>query len=108
MSPWVHAKNSAKKWGGSPENYLPIHEFLDSTKLHETNWSHRMILHNTFGVGLCEQLFGPIIINDEGKEVEVRYIAIQHIQEDFGGKVPTIRECLEGLPPKKWSINLNK
>lgn len=105
MSPYIHSLNSQKYWGGKWEDYIEIHEFLDSTKLHETNWSHRAILHNTFGIGLCEKLFGQIIKNSEGKSIEVRYIAIKHIQEDCGGKVPTIREWLDGLPPKKFALN---
>ncbi len=105
MSPYKHSLSSQKKWGGNWEDYLKIHEFLDSTKLHEVNWQHRAILHNTFGVGLCEQIFGTILVNSESKEIETRYIAIQHIKEDCG-KVPTIREWLEGLPIKKFAINL--
>ena len=107
MSPFIHAKSSVQKWGGKVEDYLEIHKFLDSTKLHLTGWQHRAILHNTFGVGLCEQLFGDVVTNSDGKEVEVRYVAIQHITEDCG-RVPTIQEWLVGLPQKRFSVNLNK
>lgn len=103
-SPYKHALNSVDKWGGKYEDYLPIHEFLDSTKLHLETWQHRAILHNTFGVGVCEQVFGPVITNSDGKEIEVRYIAIKHIQEDCG-YVPTIKEWLHDLAPKKFALN---
>lgn len=105
-SPYKHAENSVTKWGGSIEDYLPVHKFLDSTKLHFDTWQHRAILHNTFGVGLCEQIFGDVIKNSDGKNIEVRYIAMKHIQEDCGF-VPTIKEWLFDLKPKKFAINLN-
>lgn len=106
-SPYKHALNSVQKWGGKYEDYLPIHEFLDSTKLHLTTWQHRAILHNTFGVGLCEQLFGPFIVNSDGKEIETRYIAIQHITEDCGF-VPTIKDWVNDIPVKNFALNIKK
>lgn len=104
-SPYKHALSSVEKWGGKYTDYLPIHEFLDSTKLHMCTWQHRAILHNTFGVGLCEKVFGPFITNSDGKEVETRYIAIRHIEEDCGF-VPTIEQWLNDLKPKKFALNL--
>lgn len=104
-SPYKHALNSVKRWGGKVEDYLPIHKFLDSTKLHLETWQHRAILHNTFGVGICEEIFGDVIMNSDNKNVEVRYIAIKHIEEDCGF-VPTIKEWLYDLKPKKFALNL--
>lgn len=106
MSPYKHSLSSAKKWGGNYQAYLPIHEFLDSTKLHLATWQHRAILHNTFGVGLCERVFGPIIYIGQGEAVEVRYIAIKHIEEDCGGIVPTIKDWVEGIQPRKFMMNM--
>lgn len=103
-SPYKHAESSVRRWGGVPEDYLEVHKFLDSTKLHFETWQHRAILHNTFGVGICEQVFGDVIKNSEGKLVEVRYIAIRHIEEDCGF-VPTIKEWLHDLPAKRFSVN---
>lgn len=68
-------------------------------------WQHRAVLHNTFGVGIVEQVFGAVIDNGEGKMIETRYIAIRHIEEDCG-YVPTIKEWLHDLRPKKFAVNL--
>lgn len=106
-SPWKHAESSANRWGGKPEDYLEIHKFLDSTKLHLETWQHRALLHNTWGVGICEQVFGDVIENSVGKKVEVRYIAIRHIEEDCGF-VPTVKEWLHDLKPKRFAINLKR
>src|SRR4051812_14400375 len=104
-SPYRHALSSAKKWGGKWEDYIAIHRFIDGTKLHLETWQHRAVLHNTFGIGICEQVFGDVIVNSDDKEVEVRYIAIRHIEEDCG-YVPTIKEWLHDLPRKRFAINL--
>lgn len=29
---WIHSKSSARKLGGTPEDYLPIHEKMDCSK----------------------------------------------------------------------------
>ncbi len=55
-----HAKSSAAKLGGVPEDYYRIHEFIDSSKLFLPDWRHRALLHSTFGIFLAERyVFGP-------------------------------------------------
>lgn len=104
MKPWIHAKNSAKRYGGNPECYLPIHDWMDSTKAATANFYHRAILHNSFGIFLCEQLFGTTITNSDGKKISVRDIAEDHVKEDCQGRIPTIDDWLKDLPPKDWMV----
>lgn len=106
MSPYIHAVNSAKKWGGIWEDYIEIHDFLDSTKTHHVDNSHRMILHNSFGIEVCEKIFGFIVSNSNGKNVEVRYIVIKHIEEDLGF-VPTLQDWCKELNKKSWMTGNN-
>ena len=91
-----------KRYGGTPEDYIAIHDWFDSTKAAFADVRHRAVLHSTFGIYLAEQLFGHNITNSEGKEVSVRGIAEDHVAEDFGGKIPTIQEWLSELPLKPW------
>ena len=107
MSPYKHALSSVKKWGGTFSDYMPIHRLLDSSKLHWASWQHRAILHSSFGIELCEQIFGDVLINSDGKAVEVRYICSLHIREDCGF-VPTLKDWLHDLPVKKFAVNLIK
>lgn len=58
IKPFIHAKTAARKFGGIPEDYLGISNFIDSTKAHVASMIHRAILHNSFGIYLCEKLFG--------------------------------------------------
>lgn len=101
MSPYKHALSSAEKWGGTYWDYMPIHRFLDSSKLHFDDFRHRAVLHSTFGIQLCEQFFGDTITNNDGKQVEVRYIAQKHIQEDLGF-VPTLKDWMGNIKAEEW------
>jgi hypothetical protein len=100
-NPLVHAERSARKWGGSADDYLPLHQWFDATKGHLADNRHRMLLHNSFGILLAEQVFGPALINGAGRRVFVRDVATQHVLEDLGF-VPSVAQCLEELPLRPW------
>lgn len=103
MTPYLHSKCTAVRFGGKPEDYIEVHRFIDSSKYHLADYRHRAILHNTFGMDICERVFGDYIVNSEGNMVPVRDIAMHHIQEDIGF-VPTIQQWFEGFHPKgTWS-----
>jgi hypothetical protein len=100
-NPLVHAERSARKWGGSAHDYLALHQWFDATKAHLPDNRHRMLLHNSFGMLLAEQVFSPVIHNSLGRRVFVRDLAAQHIVEDLGF-IPTVQECLAELPLHPW------
>lgn len=101
MKPIVHARLSAKKYGGTPEDYLPIHDFLDSTKAAFPDIRHRAILHNSVGCFIVEKVFGTTIVNSDKMEVSSRDIAEDHIIQDCGF-IPTLERWLTGLPVQEW------
>lgn len=87
MNSWFHAKSAARKWGGTPDDYIDIEEFIDSSKKILGDVRHRAIYHHTEGVWLCQQIFGRVITVQKqhgAVEVPVRLIAEQHILEDLG------------------------
>lgn len=107
MKPLVHAKKSAHKFGGDITDYIEIHNWFDQTKAHIADSRHRLVLHNAFGIFLCEQVFGeiaqkadgsfirmPYITNSAGKQISIRDIAEQHVLDDVG-KIPSLAECFE-------------
>lgn len=96
MVPIDHSRLHARDFGGQPEDYLKIDEFLDQTKFQFTDFRHRAILHNPMGIALCEQIFGPTIKNSAGKEIAVRELARRHIVQDCG-LVPTTKEWIDAL-----------
>jgi hypothetical protein len=100
--PYHHALSSSKKFGGAPEDYQAIHDWFDQTKAHLADVRHRAILHSSFGIFLCEQVFGATLTNSSGKVVPVRAIGEQHVKEDMGGTIPTVQDWLQDLPLKAW------
>lgn len=103
MKPFIHAKNSVNRHGGVQEDYQPIHDFMDSSKVACSLPQHRAILHSTFGVYLAEKVFGITIVNSDGKKVSTRQIAEEHVFEDLGC-VPTVETWLKGLPLEDWML----
>ena len=101
MKPFLHGQVSVKKWGGKIEDYQPIHDFLDSTKAHFPDMRHRALLHNSWGIFICEKLFGEGITNSDGNHVSVRDIAEQHVIDDMG-RIPTIQDYLIEMPMYSW------
>lgn len=101
MKPWMHAKRSADRFGGIPEDYLAIHDFLDESKAHMADMRHRALLHSSFGIFICERVFGHNVKNSEGKLVSVRDVAEKHVIEDMG-RIPSVQDYLQHLPMLPW------
>lgn len=103
MKPHVHAKNSVKKWGGVPDDYIELHNWFDQTKAALPDIRHRAILHSSFGIFLLERQFGVTITNSAGKTVSVRDIGEDHVMEDLGF-IPTLERWVQHLPIEEWML----
>lgn len=101
MKPHLHANASVGYFGGKPEDYLAIHNFIDSSKAHFSDIRHRALLHNGFGCFLAEQLYGVTITNSGGKIVSVRDVAEKHIMEDLG-RIPSVQDYLQHMTIQTW------
>ncbi len=104
--PYHHALSSVKKWGGSVESYLPIHEWFDESKSHFADFRHRALRHHAEGIFECERRFG-VTINVHlpgipgGRDIPVRWVAEQHVREDLG-QIPTVADWLRCIKPEPW------
>lgn len=109
MKPLEHAQNNVKKYGGKVEDYLPIHEFLDSSKQGLGDKRHRAIFHNSFGIyNVLPRIFGSIFVNSDDKTVSVTQIGEDHVLEDFDGKfIPTLSDFLSEICMQPWMDNGN-
>jgi hypothetical protein len=94
LKPHLHAIISAKKYGGTMEEYMHFHEFFDSTKAHCADGRHRLLLHNSWGIFMLAEKFGALYTNSEGKIVAVRDIGEDHVLQDLG-RIPAISEILD-------------
>lgn len=99
--PLHHSISSQKKWGGHVDDYLPIHNWFDETKMHYPDMRHRALRHHSEGIFWCEQQFGTYITNSEGRMVPVRAIGEQHCMEDLGW-IPTIKDYLDNMEVQGW------
>lgn len=97
-----HCESSARKFGGIPEDYIPIHKFFDQSKLFIADWRHRALLHHTLGVSLCEQMFGDFYTRpSDGQKISTRLIAEQHVLEDLGA-LPDPAWYIREMPIRRW------
>lgn len=105
--PMVHATKSAKRFGGKPEEYLHIHDFMDSPKQAHASMKFRVIFHSAFGAFLVEKYFGHTMVNSDGKVVSVRDIAEQHILDDLGF-IPSLDDYLKHMTVEPWMAGVRK
>lgn len=105
--PYIHALSSARRFGGTPEDYLEIHNLMDSSKAAMPDNRHRALTHNSWFIGyVVERVFGVTITNSAGKVVSVRDVAEQHVLEDFGGRfIPTPQDYLGEMEFQPWMNN---
>ena len=105
-APYVHAELSAKRFGGKPEDYLPIHELMDSSKQAFSDLRHRVLTHHPWFVNtIVERIFGPTITLSTGKKVPTRDIAQWHVMEDFDGSYPSVQDYLLNVKFQPWMDN---
>lgn len=105
MNSFHHAQSAAKKWGGTPEDYIEIEEFIDSSKRIIGDIRHRSVYHHSEGVWLCQMVFGRTLTittqHDTEKVVPVRLVAERHILEDLGW-LPSPADYIKGMPIEPW------
>jgi len=99
--PIEHAKRSARKFGGKPEDYLAIHQWFDESKAMVADYRHRALRHHAEGIFLAEKIFGVTIRNSSGKDVPVRYVGEQHVREDLG-RIPSFQDWAMSIQIEPW------
>lgn len=105
--PYIHAQNSATKFGGVPEDYIDIHNLMDSSKKLIADVRHRALFHHAAGPFIMEEIFGVTRENSDGKTYSVRDIAEQHILEDLGF-IPSFEEYVKTMPIAGWMAGEHK
>lgn len=103
---FYHAQSSARKWGGVPEDYIAIHEWIDASKAHFGDARHRALRHHTEGCWEAERIFGlTITVKKKRTDVEVRVpvreIAEQHVFEDLGW-IPSLSDWFKTMTLQPW------
>lgn len=103
--PFEHSKSSVKKFGGKPEDYHHLHQWMDETKSWFGDSLHRIFRHHSEGIFEMEKVFGVSFVNSDGRTVYTRYVGEQHVKEDCNNYIPTAKEWIIGLqtnPKPVW------
>ncbi len=101
MKSYLHARVHCKKYGGVPDDYVDIDDFIDSSKAAVADVRHRAILHSAFGCFIVERVFGRTRVNSDGKTYSPRDIAEDHIIQDLGF-LPTMEHYLNNMEIQPW------
>lgn len=99
--PYHHALSSVKKWGGTVEEYLPLHHWFDESKVIVADFRHRSLRHHAEGIFMLERLFGTTLTLSTGRAVPVRFIGEQHVREDLGF-IPSFADWARCIRPEPW------
>lgn len=98
MKPLQHAQISRKTHGGCWQDYISVHNFLDSSKAACAHFKHRFLLHHREGIELGARVFGASVVNSENKAIETRRILTEHLIEDVG-RIVSVEDWARDLLP---------
>ena len=99
MNSIIHSQISVRRRGGQIEDYLSIHDFIDSTKELCSDNRHR-ILHTMWGIRrVIIPIFGHSITNSDNKTVNVKDLCEQdHILPDYQNRfIPTLADFVSAI-----------
>ncbi|MFD2521774.1 DUF6915 family protein [Emticicia soli] len=99
MNAYIHSEISVRNRGGEIEDYLPIHDFIDSTKELCSDNRHR-ILHTMWGIKrVIIPIFGQYFKNSDGKVVNVKDLCEQdHVLPDYRFRfIPTLSDFVAAI-----------
>lgn len=100
--PYIHALSSVKRYGGTVDDYLPIHNLMDSSKAVIADNRHRALTHNSWFIGtILERIFGTYFSNSDGRAISTRTIGEEHVMEDMK-VIPSGQDYLAEMEYKKW------
>ncbi|MEY8838306.1 hypothetical protein AB9K41_04595 [Cribrihabitans sp. XS_ASV171] len=99
--PYHHALSSVKKWGGSIEDYLPVHAWFDESKAITADFRHRALRHHAEGIFMAETIFGATLTLSSGRVIPTRWVGEQHVREDLG-HIPSFADWVKAIRPQPW------
>lgn len=99
--PHHHALSSVKLWGGTPEDYIAIHNWFDESKKIIADFRHRALRHHAEGIFMAEAIFGGTITLSTERVIPVRWIGEQDVREDLGF-IPSFADWVRAIRPLLW------
>jgi hypothetical protein len=99
---WHHCLHSSERFGGQPDDYLPLHQFINRARTVLPDEASRCVLHHAWGIDLAVRCFG-ITFRRSSDHIQIftRSVAEIHILRDLG-TIPTMVEAIGTVPLAKW------
>ncbi len=104
MNAYLHSQLSVKRRKGKIEDYYILHDFADCSKEVHSQNSHRIFMHNLWGIkNIMIPIFGHTIVNSDGISCNVKDICEQdHCLPDFRNRfIATLIDfvdCVDEIP----------
>jgi hypothetical protein len=99
--PYHHALSSAKKWGGTVDDFMTVHGWFDASKEITADFRHRALRHHAEGIFMAETIFGATLTLSTGRIIPMRWIGEQHVKEDLGF-IPSFADWVKAIRPEPW------
>jgi len=98
-------RQSAAKFGGTPDDYLPLHQMFDQTAWFWDDPRHTLILHNSWGIYKVAEQVGPTYQRPSDKRVlPTRLLLEQHVILECG-TIPSLKDNLSVAVPSTWTCS---
>jgi hypothetical protein len=110
LEPWIaraatpipQSRLSAQQLGGVPEDYEPLHRWLDQGTASWDDPRAHGPLHSAFGIFLAEHRFGATFARpSDGRPVPTRVAAEAHVIRAHG-HIPTVEQWMARIPVEPW------
>lgn len=98
MHPYDHARSSARIHGGVWQDYFALHAWFDASKSVLCRFTHRALRHHLEGVSEAVSVFGVLIANSDGADIDTRRLGLQHLEED----------CPRLVNARDWLIDFDR
>lgn len=94
---------SARRFGGEPDRYRPLHVWFLATRSWCDGPKHPLFRHHSFGIFEAEARFGPTLDVGSDHPVPTRVVAERHVQTVLG-RVPAAVDVLRRIKGARWML----
>lgn len=97
-----HCRLSARRFGGTPEDYETLHRWMDRPRAFWDDPRADAATHTAFGIFLAEAELGVTLTRpSDGTRIPVRLLAETHVIADLG-RIPTLQDALGAITREPW------
>lgn len=97
------AEASARRFGGEPDRYRPLHDWFVATKRWCPGMTHLLFRHHSFGIFEAEARFGPALEVGPDRLIPTRVVAERHVQTVLG-RIPAAVDVLRRIKGARWML----